>query len=357
MRIVILDRRFSHHSAYSGYPQLIERQPSGVEVERLSGWLPRGLPEAAVERLTRRTGHAAYTRESMSYEAAALRHMARSPRAIYHVLYGEDDYHYLARVAPLLRRRGGRLAVSFHQPPDIFDFAVPTRSAARILPSLDAALVTTTEQAEHLAHWMDPERIHRVPHGVDVDFFSPSPEPSRANGDHTHLRCITVGMWQRDFVLLEQVMRAAADRALPLRFTVVADEQVATEFGAIPGVDGYNGISDEHLRDLYRESDLLLLPLTQAAANNSLLEGMACGLPVVSSRVGGVAEYLGGTGAGRLVPPFQPEAMLDALCELAAEPRVRAAMGDASRRRALEFDWQLSADALSGVYRALSKTA
>src|SRR5205814_7488567 len=68
------------------------------------------------------------------------------------------SYHHLARAAPLLRRAGGRLMSSFHQPPDIFDFAVPAKSAARILPSLDAALVTTTDQAQHLARWMDPER-------------------------------------------------------------------------------------------------------------------------------------------------------------------------------------------------------
>jgi glycosyltransferase involved in cell wall biosynthesis len=352
MRIVILDRRFSHHSAYSGYPQLVKRQPSEFEVEGVLSWLPRAVPDVAVERLIKRTGQAAYTRESMGYEAAAMRRMVRAPRSIYHVLYGEDDYHYLAHAAPFLRRAGGRLVVSFHQPPDIFDFVIPKGSAACILPKLDAALVSTTPQAEHLALWMDPARIHLVPHGVDAGFFSPPPEPRPDRGE---LHCLTVGMWQRDFVLLEQVMRAAADDDLPLRFTVVADGEIAERLGALPGVEAYSGIPDEQLRDLYRESDLLLLPLAQAAANNALLEGMACGLPVLSNSVGGVAEYLGDTGAGRLVPPFQPEAMLAALRELAAEPEVRAAMGAAARARALEFEWQRSADVLTGVYRRLGQ--
>ena len=41
---------------------------------------------------------------------------------------------------------------TFHQPPAIFDEAVP--NARRILPLLDAAAVTTYDQARHLSQWM-----------------------------------------------------------------------------------------------------------------------------------------------------------------------------------------------------------
>jgi hypothetical protein len=118
MRIVVLDRRFSHHAGHSGYPQLIRRQDSHFSVERVSGWLPTGLPARTYDRIARRTGRPAYTRSSIGYELAALRRMLHAPKAIYHVLYGEDDYHYLARAAPMLRRLGGRLVSSFHQAPD-----------------------------------------------------------------------------------------------------------------------------------------------------------------------------------------------------------------------------------------------
>jgi len=350
MQIVVLNRSFPHHSDYSGYRQLIHRQRNGFEFERLGSWRPGGVPGPALDRLAKRTGRAAYTRESLGYELAALRRMARSPRAIYHVLYGEDDYHYLARAAPMLRRAGGRLMSSFHQPPDIFDLAVPGRSAARILPMLDAALVTTSHQAEHLARWMDAERIHRVPLGVDCTFFSPARDGSNHCG--SMLRCITVGLWQRDFVLLEQLTREAASLGLPLSFTVVSSPDVADTFAAIPGVTAHSGISDEELRDLYRASDLLVLPLVQAAASNTLLEAMGCGLPVVASDVGGVREYLS-SGTGRLVPPFRPDLMLEAIVELAAAPAERGAMSAAARRRALECQWNDAAAALSRVYESL----
>jgi glycosyltransferase involved in cell wall biosynthesis len=351
MRIVVLDRRFSHHAAYSGYPQLIRRQDSHFRVERVTGWLPAGLPARVYDRIAHSTGRPAYTRTSIGYELAALRRMLRAPRAIYHVLYGEDDYHYLARAAPVLRQLGGRLVSSFHQAPDIFDEAVPRHSAARILPRLDAALVTTSRQAEHLSQWMEKRRIHRVPLGVDTDFFSPPDEPRRTPPGR--LTCITVGIWQRDYLLFDQLTRRAADVGLPLRFVVVTSEDVAGALRKIPGVEVHTGVSDERLRDLYRESDLLFLPLVQAAASNTLLEAMACGLPVLATGIGGIPEYVGDT-AGRLVAPFRPDLMLEAILELADDPIARAGMGLAARRRARELDWRRSAAVLTKVYNRVA---
>jgi glycosyltransferase involved in cell wall biosynthesis len=190
-----------------------------------------------------------------------------------------------------------------------------------------------------------------VPLGVDCTFFSPA--TSNGHRPAADFHCITVGAWQRDFVLLEQLTRQAADLGLPLRFTVVSSREVAETFAAIPGVTARTGISDDELRDLYRESDLLVLPLVQAAASNTLLEAMACGLPVLASSVGGVSEYLG-TGGGKLVPPFRPDLMLKAILELAAAPAEREAMGVAARERALECQWDAAAATLSRVYERVA---
>ncbi len=61
----------------------------------------------------------------------------------------------------------------------------------------------------------------------------------------------------------------------------------------------HTGISAEELRKLYQQASLLFLPLIDATANNALLEALACGLPVISTEVGGTHEYLP-LGAGAL---------------------------------------------------------
>ena len=67
---------------------------------------------------------------------------------------------------------------------------------------------------------------------------------------------------------------------------------------------------------------------------------MACGLPVVASRVGGLPEAVSDGVEGLLVPPGDPQALAQAVQRL-ADAGVRRQMGEAARRRALgEFSLQ-----------------
>lgn len=346
MQVAVLDRRFPHHSAYSGYGQIVRRL-DGVEL--IAGGWPWDAPNRLADAIVRRARgrRLAYSPSSLGLELAAARRMIRSPHAVYHVLYGEDDCHFLATAAPYLRRAGGRLVASFHQPPAIFDEAVPALEAERILPTLDAVLVCTSEQAHHLSRWIAPERIHRVPHGVDTGFFAPD---GRVRDDSEVLTVLTVGIWQRDHIQLEAVISAFAQRDEKVRFVVVGAPQVAEHFAGLPGVEAHTGISDEALRDLYRRSDLLFLPLVQAAANNTLLEAMACGLPIVATDLPGVREYAGPHGA-RFAAHFDAAAAVAEIARLAGDPAGREKLGRDARDRALTFDWQACATVLGDVYR------
>jgi len=87
----------------------------------------------------------------------------------------------------------------------------------------------------------------------------------------------------------------------------------------------------------------------------SLLEAMAAGLPVVASRVGGVAEAVEDGETGLLVPPGSPAALAQALLRLLTDPATRAAMGARGRRRAIErFDLQRMLDATASLYAVVA---
>lgn len=84
----------------------------------------------------------------------------------------------------------------------------------------------------------------------------------------------------------------------------------------------------------------------------SLIEAMACGVPVVSTYSGAIPEITGD--AALLCQPNDFVSVYEALKELAQDPALRKELGAKGRARAVErFELQQFADALSDVYESM----
>lgn len=77
-------------------------------------------------------------------------------------------------------------------------------------------------------------------------------------------------------------------------------------------------------------ADVFLFPTLHENLSNALLEGMAAGLPVIASAVGGNVEILE-FGGGVLVPPSDPDALADAITKILGSPDLRADLGRRAR--------------------------
>ena len=86
-------------------------------------------------------------------------------------------------------------------------------------------------------------------------------------------------------------------------------------------------------RALLQESDIFTLASTGEAFGLVLPEAMACGLPVVATRSGGIVEIVDDQVTGLLVPPLNPEALADALQQLIQDAEARTKMGSRGRSR------------------------
>jgi glycosyltransferase involved in cell wall biosynthesis len=84
------------------------------------------------------------------------------------------------------------------------------------------------------------------------------------------------------------------------------------------------------------EVQLSVLPSLSEAMSNALLESMAAGLPVVTTRVGGNPEVVLEGVTGLLVPPREPEALAAAVTHLLENPAEAQAMGRAGRKRVVD---------------------
>jgi glycosyltransferase involved in cell wall biosynthesis len=109
---------------------------------------------------------------------------------------------------------------------------------------------------------------------------------------------------------------------------------------------------DEDLPALYSAAQMFVFPSHYEGFGLPVLEAMACGTPVISSRASSLPEVVGD--AGFLVEPDDPEQLAAAMELLALNPNVREDLRRRGHERAGRFTWEAGATALLDVYRRVA---
>lgn len=105
--------------------------------------------------------------------------------------------------------------------------------------------------------------------------------------------------------------------------------------------------------DYVATSDIYCFTAAIASHPMALLEGMAAGRPVLAHDIDGVRQLVTDGVEGFVLPLADPSAYAAALHRLAADPALRARMGEAARRRVTEFGWPRVTDRIEALYLAL----
>jgi glycosyltransferase involved in cell wall biosynthesis len=315
-----------------------------IPVKTVDGSNFERLPSKVCKFMSRRSGNAWYSYNSFRMEAEALVNLISSRDSICHVLYAENDLRYLGNARFVGRLTGSRLVATYHQPSSILQKVVDCARSAR---RLDGAIALGSNQVSYLASTLGKDRVFLVPHGVETDYYVPA-ATKNSNGSV----CLFVGNWLRDFEMLKGVLAYVEPRNPSVTFRLVVPEKRASGFDGLKNAQVVHSLSDVELLDEYRSADLLVLPYLDCVASNTLLEGLACGLPVVTTDVGGIKDYVTPECA-YTVATGDVEGMSEAILTLADDEELREAMGVQSRLAALRFDWRIVAQMHMDVYASL----
>ncbi|NES23596.1 MAG: glycosyltransferase family 4 protein [Symploca sp. SIO3E6] len=109
----------------------------------------------------------------------------------------------------------------------------------------------------------------------------------------------------------------------------------------------------------YQQADIFIFPsVWDEPSGNPPIEAMAVGVPVISTRTGGTAEYVEDGKTGLLVEPGNPSSLAAAILRLLENENLRTAMGKAGRQRAVAlFSWERVVENLLSKYEHICDTS
>jgi glycosyltransferase involved in cell wall biosynthesis len=345
MNVVCLTKRWRHHTTSGGYDRLAQELGATVfQRPNKGGLLYRVVRKLWYMRSQRDLYLLDYQYEDMLAERRLLARSQLQRPDVVHVLYGDEQLDLLLHERSLLPCP---LVATFHLPtPRVADRFEHYQK--HLLTRLDAAIVVSRCQLEDFKRWLGADKVVYVPHGIDTYRFCPADRIRRRN----QIRLVMVGEHLRDWEALRKIIDQCAVQRLPLEIDVVVKRSRWQMFAGCSNICLHAFLLEEQLIRLYQAADVLLVPVLDATANNSVLESLACGTPVISNSVGGIPDYVDDT-CGWLLEKGDVSGTVKLVKELCDNPEIVWSRRKSARSKSLMFSWERIVEQLARVYQAL----
>ena len=320
---------FGNHTGYQQLPRYMQKLAPLTKViaakncfqDRLvgkaysfyRGWSHRNQPDAAAELRFLRSNSV--------------------PDPVRHVLHFEDHFMFFDQWPKAPRD----LIATLHIPREQC-----TPGEIDGLKHLSSAIVLYQRDIEFFESLVGKGRVKFIRHGVDVDFFRSRSAPPEPN----HI--LYPGHYLRNTPMLSRLIQQLSAKHPELKFHLLVPEAFREQPGldelqGHPAVVWHGNLTDDELRNLICSCYLTLVPMNDSGANTAIVESLACGTPVVTTDVGGIRDYGGGT-IYPVVANDDDNAMIELVEEYLGNSKRRGEVARASRDFAVnQLAWPLIA--------------
>lgn len=269
--------------------------------------------------------------------------------------------HSYLVIAWLAKRTGARLVIEFHEMQDIGEARLPlvgryTRAGMRLLLDRADAVVVHSEYDRRALTAAYP-RLAELP--VEVILHGPyrhhvgQRTPGTETAPRQPVRVLIFGVVRpyKGHADLADAVGLLAESGQDVHVSVVGEvwqgyrEPLDALQRILPAdrltlVDRY--VADDEVPGFFADADLVVLPYRRSSASGPLHIAMSCGLPVVTTSVGGLVEATAGYSGAVLVPPRDPAALADG---------IRKALPLLGRTHADPHSWRRSAERYEALLR------
>ena len=233
----------------------------------------------------------------------------------------------------------------------------------------EAAAITAHSNAARMflaSLGTEEERIEVIPVGIDPDEFKPTKEEiltekAKTNGGRIILTVARLHP-NKGLVYLLQAMTQIVEKYPSSRLVIIGrgrlEDQIQMLVGQMRLEDHVTlltePIPNEEMNRIYPGCDIFTLPSVEEPFGRVIIEAMACGKPVVATKVGGPLDIVEDGRTGYLVDRADPDQLATRINELLQDRKKIRDFGRAGRRRAVEkFDWKKIAERYAEIYGSL----
>ena len=246
-------------------------------------------------------------------------------------------------------------------------------SEKTLVQTVDHILAFTPEEQQHLVSLYStlPKKISLIPPGIDTNRFKPIPQAeAKAHLGISKDQQLLLFVGRLDPIKgIETLLQALAllENACDCHEVCLAiiggDEapndyegkvkQLAKDLG-IHNITTFLGSREQKvLPYYYSAADMTIVPSSHESFGLVALESMACGTPVVASKVGGLQYLIKDHQTGLLVESQQPKALMEAIHSLITDPTLAEKLGQSAHLHAQNYSWKIITPQILSLYNSL----
>ncbi len=245
----------------------------------------------------------------------------------------------------------------------------------KLMKRSDALIAVSKYTVDELTelYGIDEKKIHVIYNGVDVQKFKPRPDRAELRRDFgleaEKKIVLFVGRLyhRKGLEILLRSIPPVLQEFSDVKFVISGKgfkekeeslRNLAKQLDIEDHVTFLGYVPDEKLPNLYSASDIFVLPAIYENFPFAILEAQATGLPVISTKVGGIPEFLVDNENGFLIDPGDSAQLTQRVLALLQDQKLAKEMGIRGRKLIEEkFSWRLITSQVIDLYHKLLETA
>ncbi|MCK4885392.1 glycosyltransferase family 4 protein [Candidatus Bathyarchaeota archaeon] len=245
----------------------------------------------------------------------------------------------------------------------------------KLMKRSDALIAVSKYTVDELTelYGIDEKKIHVIYNGVDVQKFKPRPDRAELRRefgleDKNKIVLFVGRLYHRKGLeILLRSIPPVLQEFSDVKFVISGKgfkekeeslRNLAKQLDIEDHVTFMGYVPDEKLPNLYSTSDIFVLPAIYENFPFAILEAQATGLPVISTKVGGIPEFLVDNENGFLIDAGNSAQLTQRVLALLQDPKLAKEMGMRGRKLIEEkFSWRLITSQVIDLYHKLLETA